>query len=267
MAPTTGMTTNPTDAISKIQGIMDSLAPGDREPVQAFFASMWKGRAGGRRTTTPAKPDPPRGRDSEAKEDSSGPTTEPDRVDHCSSVIDFVGLFGDLLPAVKRQPGADTPKMDSRSIRRRMSSKRAEAQKFLTRAADPSSPDCDLFRCLNAVQALRIAIEDSLEAGEKLHTDPIPKDRKVVVDRLMEFMKSELLGRTPPEVLPNGFFSDREHRFSDLPSSVEEGESESDAPRPVASSVGSSNASPHEVALVGPPHNERDVLSPSKAET
>lgn len=126
-----------------------------------------------------------------------------------------------LLPAPRRQEGAIPPRMDAKSVRRRLNKKRSGLHKILTASmacdqgddSNTESARSHAFMTLNSLQGFRIGMKDASRVGVELSISPIPEGWQMG-GFLVAFLE-ELLSRESPseKVLDTGFFPDPNHEF------------------------------------------------------
>jgi hypothetical protein len=150
----------------------------------------------------------------ESKASPKGKTAAVAEADFLMKVGQRLKPLIDELPMVMRQQGSEKPRMDLKSVQKRLNRKRAELQKELSNLADQTEEAYYAFASLNAIQAFRIAARDaSTTKGCRLPTDPLPS--KEVFDPLVEILRALALRlKSENKVASNGFFTDEEHEFS-----------------------------------------------------
>lgn len=127
------------------------------------------------------------------------------------SVIQRLTPLTSALPEVSRDPSADAPKSDRKSVQKRLNGKRAELQHTLEKY-ESADDDYYGFECLNKVQAfLLAAIDASTTDGVRLRTDPLPADFATMVDGLKTIALERVDSK---EVTDYGFFSNSDHHYA-----------------------------------------------------
>lgn len=141
----------------------------------------------------------------------SAPDEPPEAEDLLPGVLQKLDPLTRNLPEVSRDPSADTPKLDRKSVQKRLNSKRAELQKML-QVFSEADDDYYGFEALNKIQAFLLVARDASKTdGVRLRTSPLPVDFEVRIDALNDIA---LERKEHNEVTDYGFFSNSDHKYT-----------------------------------------------------
>jgi hypothetical protein len=177
----------------------------ETKPSKAGVAQDRQGRGGGGRGSSHAG----RGGGHATGVDTATPAVE----DLLPDVLRKLTPLTQVFPEISRDPSADVPKSDRKSVQKRLNGKRAELSKTFERFSGLDN-DYYGFECLNKIQAFLLAAFDAGKTdGVRLRTDPLPADFPTYVKGLKAIAEERIASK---EITDYGFFSNSDHKY-DLP--------------------------------------------------
>lgn len=180
--------------------------------LESIPTKTGKGRGGSRKGTT-SKTQPGGEKKGVTAKPSDGPvngTVSLSKIREYKSNIVKTLLLKEL--AVKRQQGADTPAMNHKAIRARISKCRKTLRKCVAEFKDSDQSDLASFRMLNATSALKLQLSDAV----KKHLDLI----MIGDDLHRNYPEPELVLAKYKSLLQLGLVKDEDSGFLTDPATI-----------------------------------------------